>query len=99
MCHESDEDLYHFLLDCKTLCSQRSDFLDMVKPMLSGHEQSTVIFTEPNAATYNGLYYADIANPNGTASPVGVLKQTVYNIYMHFTPRDPYYCDIWGFYI
>ena len=48
LCHESAEDLYHFLLDCKTLCSQRSDFLDKVKPIVSGHEQCTVIFTSRN---------------------------------------------------
>ena len=48
LCHESDEDFYHVLLDCKTLCSQRSDFLDKVKPIVSSHEQCTVIFTSRN---------------------------------------------------
>ena len=44
----SNDDFDHFLLDCKTLCSQRSDFQDKVKPILSGHEQCTVIFTSRN---------------------------------------------------
>ena len=48
LCHESNDDFYHFLLDCKTLCSQRSYFQDKVTPILSNHEQCTVIFTSRN---------------------------------------------------
>ena len=37
------------------------------KSVVSSNFLNIFIVKEPNAATYNGLYYADIANPNGTS--------------------------------
>ena len=47
LCHKYNDDFFSFAagLDCKTLCSQRSDFQGKVKPILSGHEQCNATFT------------------------------------------------------
>ena len=42
LCHKSNDDFYHFLLDWTVTPCVASD---LVKPILSGHEQCNAIFT------------------------------------------------------
>ena len=98
LCHESNDDFYHFLLDCITLCNHRSDYLHKVKPILSGHEQCTysdIYINEPSGASYNGLYYANIADLNGTSWPVGVSPD---KLPLSFRNLFKFNCDVYDVY-